>query len=203
MSYAWRVQTGDAMPGSKKMMAAALGTMLVLSASLGCRERSAVRDPRPVLDAAGLVADPCAGDSLRPAAGAPAQGVWLNEQARGARVAVMIGPPTADEQALVVTRPVESMEVTPESDTIRHRLDAAKVSLELLPPPGSLGADSLPIDSTVRSPPAATYAVSANVRLAAYEPCVTSNRGPRVRYLRRDAAGQIVTDVMLYRASEQ
>jgi hypothetical protein len=44
--------------------------------------------------------------------------------------------------------------------------------------------------------------VSPHVRLAAYEPCVTSSRGPRIRYLRRNAAGRIVTDVLLSRASE-
>ena len=191
------------MPGSPKLLAAGLGTTLVLSALFGCRERSTVLDSLPVLDAAGLLVDPCAGDSLRPAAGAPAQGLWLDEQARGARVAAMIGPPTPDEQALVVTRLVESIEVTAGGDTVRNRADAAKVSLELLPPPGSLGTDSARPDSAPRSHPGATYAVAAQVRLAAYEPCVTSSRGPRIRYLRRDAAGRIVTDVMLYRASEQ
>src|SRR5687768_503021 len=127
------------MLGSPKMIAAALGSLLVLSALLGCRERSTVLDSLPVLDAAGVLVDPCAADSLRPAAGAPAQGLWLNEQASVARVAAMIGPPAADEQALVVTRPVETIEVTAEGDTVRHHLDAAKVSLELLPPLGSLG----------------------------------------------------------------
>ena len=191
------------MLGSTKLVVTALGTTLGLLALFGCRERSTVLDSLPVLDAAGMLADPCAGDSLRPAAGAPAQGLWLNEQASSVRVAALIGPPTADEQALVVMRPVESIEVTAGGDTVRHRLDAAKVALEILPLLGSLGADSVRADSAARSQPAAAYAVSPHVRLAAYEPCATSNRGPRIRYLRRDSAGRIVTDVMLYRASEQ
>jgi hypothetical protein len=116
----------------------------------------------------------------------------------------MIGPPRSDERALVVTRPVESMEVSASGDTIRHRDAAATVSLELLPASDldTVGGRDL-ADATVRAHPAATYSVSSRVRLAAYEPCATSSRGPRIRYLRLDAAGRIVTDVMLHRASEQ
>ena len=177
--------------------------MLVLSAVPGCRERSVAREPSPPVVSTGQLADGCADDSLRPAVAAPAQGLWLNERAFAGRVAAMIGPATPDEQALVVTRPVESVEVSESGDTTRYRAGAAKVTLELLPPVGSLGADSMPAGSTAAPHPAATYAVSAHVWLAAYEPCATSHRGPRIRYLRRDSAGRIVTDVMLYRASEQ
>jgi hypothetical protein len=191
------------MPESRKPVAAAIGVLLVLSAVLGCRERSGARELSPPVVSAGQLVDACASDSLRPAVAAPAQGLWLNERPSAARVAAMIGPTTPDERALVVTRPVESVEVTANGDTARFRNDTAKVSLELLPPPGPLGMDSMPADSTGRSYPAATYAVSARVRLAAYEPCATSHRGPRIRYLRRDSVGRIVTDVMLYRASEQ
>ena len=170
----------------------------------GCREQKVT--PRESLVAsAGEPGDACAGDSLRPAAAAPAEGLWLFERPSSVeRVAARIGPPRTDDKTLVVTRPVETVEVTAVGDTIRHRLDAATVSLELLPPlrTGTLGGDSV-ADSTVSRHPAATYAPSPRVRLAAYEPCATSTRGPRIRYLRRDVAGRIVTDVMLHRASEQ
>ncbi|MDF2774761.1 MAG: hypothetical protein K0S86_4261 [Geminicoccaceae bacterium] len=171
-------------------------------AALGaCRERAAGADAVPPVVSAGQLADACAGDSLRPAAGAPAQGLWLYE-ASDKRVAAMIGPPHADDRALVVTHPVESMEISASGDTLRHRHDAATVSLELLPSLGALGGSG-EANSTVNPHPVATYAVSPRVRLAAYEPCATSRRGPRIRYIRRDSAGRIVTDVMLIRASEQ
>jgi len=94
--------------------------------------------------------------------------------------------------------------VTETADTIRQRLDTARVSLEILPPFGrtTLGVEAA-TDSTGSSHPAATYAPSPQIRLAAYEPCVTSSRGPRTRYLRRDGAGRVVTDVMLTRASDR
>ena len=191
------------MPESRKPVAAVIGVLLVLSAVSGCRERSGAQELAPPVVSAGQLVDACAGDSLRPAVAAPAQGLWLNERPSAGRVAAMIGPATPDERALVVTRPVESVEVTADGDTVRYRHDTATVLLELLPPLGPLGTDSMPADSTGRSHAAATYAVSASVRLAAYEPCATSHRGPRIRYLRRDPTGRIVTDVMLYRTSEQ
>lgn len=172
-------------------------------AALGaCRERQVGAEAVPPLVSTGRLADPCAGDSLRPAPAAPASGLWLYERASGERVAAMIGPLHPDDRALVVTRPVQSMEVTASGDTLRHRLDAATVSLELLPPLRALGGRSAS-DSTVGAQPVATYAISPWVRLAAYEPCATSRREPRIRYIRHDAAGHIVTDVMLSRASEQ
>jgi len=179
--------------------------LTALAPLVGCRERETLgRSVPPPVASAGELAAACAGDSLRPATGAPAPGLWLYERASGERVAAMIGPPRAADGTLVVTRPVESMEVSAAGDTIRHRVAAATVSLELLPPfgPATLGS-SAPADSAVAPQPAATYALSPRVQLAAYEPCVTSNRGPRIRYLRRDAAGRIVTDVLLHRASEQ
>jgi hypothetical protein len=190
-------------PAAVSVMAVILITLV---APVACRERDALRGSVP---SAGELADPCAGDSLRPAAAAPAHGLWLYEQpspdARGTRrVAAMIGPPRSDERALVVTRPVESVEVSASGDTIRYRAAAATVSLELLPAsdPDTIDRRDL-ADATVSAHPAATYSVSSRVRLAAYEPCATSGRGPRIRYLRLDAAGRIVTDVMLHRASEQ
>ncbi|HEX6048749.1 MAG TPA: hypothetical protein VFZ21_05765 [Gemmatimonadaceae bacterium] len=181
-------------------------TAVALAAALAaigaCRERPAGAETVPPVASADGQVDPCAGDSLRPAVAAPAPGLWLSENASGSRVAAMIGPLRPDDRALVVTRPVESVEVSASGDTVRHRLDAARVSLELLPPLQSLGGRS-PSDPTVSPHPAATYAVSSLVRLAAYEPCASSPRVPRLRYLRRDAVGRVVTDVLLQRASEQ
>lgn len=184
---------------------AAVAAALTALAALGsCRERATLGGSIPAVASAGELTDACAGDSLRPATAAPAQGLWLFEQSSGERVAAMIGPPLPADRALVVARQVESVEVSGSGDTIRYRVDAATVSLELLPPlgPVTLGG-SAPAASAAGARPAATYAVSPRVRLAAYEPCATSRRGPRVRYLRRDAAGRIVTDVLLYRASDQ
>jgi hypothetical protein len=178
-------------------------TVAGLTAS-ACREQTARRESFAVASAS-EPADACAGDSLRPAAAAPAEGLWLYERPSSReQVAARIGPARPDDRTLVVMRPVEIMEVTAAADTIRQRLDAATVSLEILPALGqtTLGGDGV-ADSTVSSHPAATYAPSSRIRLAAYEPCVTSNRGPRTRYLRRDAAGRIVTDVMLTRASDR
>jgi hypothetical protein len=116
-------------------------------------------------------------------------------------VAANIGPPMPDERTLVVRRPIQTLEIGAAGDTIRSSIDTARVSLELLPALDS-SRHARP-DSTVKPHLAAIYAVSRFARLAAYEPCAMSGRGPRIRYLRRDAAGQIVTDVMLHRASDQ
>jgi hypothetical protein len=184
---------------------AAAAAVVVLVVLVACRQGEPLPQSRLPAVSTGALADACAGDSLRPAAAAPAQGLWLYERpSTTERVAAMIGPPRADDRALVLTRPVESVEVSATGDTIRHRLPAATVSLELLPPlgPDTFGGRALG-DSAASAHPAATYAVSPRVRLAAYEPCATSVRGSRIRYLRRDADGRIVTDVMLRRASEQ
>jgi hypothetical protein len=175
----------------------ALTTLVVLA---GCRGREASGSSTPALVSAGVLGDAC-GDSLRPATGAPAQGLWLDEQPNGARVMARIGPPIPDERTLVVRRPIRTLEIAAAGDTVRFGIDTARVTLERLPPLGSLG--HAPTDSAARPHPAAIYAVSATARLAAYEPCAASGRGSRIRYLRRNAAGQIVTDVMLHRALEQ
>ena len=179
-------------------------TMVMALAASACREQKALRESHAVVSA-GEPGDACAGDSLRPSAAAPAEGLWLYERPSSReRVAARIGPPRPDDRTLVVSRPVETMEVTGAADTIRQRLDAATVSLELLPALGraTLGGDGV-ADSTVSWHPAAAYAPSPRTRLAAYEACATSSRGPRVRYVRRDASGRIVTDVMLSRASDR
>lgn len=181
---------------------ASVAVVIAVAALVGCRGRETLGGSTPALVSAGAVGDACAADSLRPAAGAPAQGLWVSEQPNGIRVMAMIGPPMADERTLVVTRPVESVEVGVAGDTVRYRRDA-RVSLEMLPPLRSLGSGPGPPGSAATPHPAATYAVSQFVHLAAYEPCVTSGRGLRIRYLRRSPAGQIVADVLLHRASEQ
>ena len=160
----------------------------------------------PVLDGAVQDAAPaCVGDSLRPTVAAPAPGLWTNERtATGQRVAVLIGPPRSDARTLAVMHQVESVEIEPAGDTLRSRLDAARVQLELLPPPGmATSRDATATDTLTPAQPTATYALSAHIRVAAYEPCLTSTRGPRVRYLRRDARGGIITDVMLMRTSHE
>jgi len=194
------------MSGSVKPVACAVAAVVTVMAltPVACRERKASQESLAVVSA-GESGDRCGGDSLRPAAAAPAEGLWLYERPSSRqRVAARIGPPRPDDGKLVITRTVEIMEVTATADTIRQRLDTARVSLEILPALGrtTLGGDRL-ADSTVSSHPAATYAPSPHIRLAAYEPCVTSSRGPRTRYLRRDAAGRVVTDVMLTRASDR
>ena len=182
-------------------IALALTALLAVGA---CRERGTLDRSAPPVASAGELATACEGDSLRPATAAPAPGLWLYERPSGERIAAMIGPPLPADRALVVSRQVETIEVSASGDTIRHRVAAATVALELLPPldPSTLGT-SAPRDSAVGAQPVATYALSSRVRLAAYEPCATSSRGPRIRYLRRDAAGRVVTDVLLRRASDQ
>jgi hypothetical protein len=153
--------------------------------------------------AAGDVALACADDSLRPTVAAPAAGLWVDARPRAeGRVAVLIGPPRSDDRALAVVHQVESVEVGPAGDTLRTRLDTALVHLELLPPPGAAEDDGSAAPRA-GAQPAATYTLSPRVRVAAYEPCITSSRGPRVRYLRRDARGRTITDVMLRRTSSE
>jgi hypothetical protein len=192
------------MPVSGKTFLARAALLAVVACSRRETSSGAVETP------ASIAADrtTCVGDSLRPASAAPAPGLWLYEPGTsGMRVAAMIGPARPDDRSLAVTRPVESVEVTATGDTIRYRLAAATVSLELLPTPGDETARAVSPTQSVgnggSTQPAATYAPSSLVRLASYEPCATSARGPRIRYLRRDAAGRIVTDVMLRRASDR
>ena len=193
------------LPRTLPTIAAAM-TMVVLGAVGGCRERKVKQESLAAVSP-GELSDACAGDSdsLRPSAGAPAEGLWLYERPSSReRVAARIGPARSDDRALVVRRSVETMEVSAAGDTLRHRLDTATVSLELLPPlERAAGGDAAAADTTASALPAATYAPSPRVQVAAYEPCVTSSRGPRIRYVRRDATGRIVTDVLLRRASDR
>ena len=172
--------------------------LTALVACVGCRGREAASNSTAALVSAGAVGDAC-GDSLRPASGAPAPGLWLSDTPNDARVVARIGPPMPDDRTLVVRRPIRTLEIGAAGDTVRYHIDTARVALELLPPLATLGGRP---DSTARFHLAAIYAISPRARLAAYEPCAMTGLGPRIRYLRRDAAGQIITDVMLHRASE-
>ena len=127
----------------------------------------------------------CELDSVHPATGAPAEGLWgFEERATAHRVAVMIGPARSEVGATRVTRSVETLESRPGSDTIRHLSDTASVHLEFIPP---------------LERPAAIYAVGPLVRLASYEPCGPDRGQPLIRYLRLDRDGRVVTDVLLQR----
>lgn len=145
----------------------------------------------------------CSGDSLRPALAAPAEGLWIGvEPVTGVRVAALIGSPRTNTSDLQLMRRVETIEIQVSGDTVRYQADAISVRLELLPLTPEQGSG--PTDTTYADhlpQPAAALAVTAFVRLAAYEPCASSITGPRLRYLRRDAAGRIIVDAMLRRAS--
>ena len=183
---------------------AAVAAVAVLGLA-ACSQRETV-DARTqmVVTAAGESAA-CVGDSLRPATASPAQGLWASDSlaAGGGRVVALIGPARSSDRALKVTRLVESLEIPPAGDTIRNRREAVSVSLELLPAPGADTLGEAKPGSRAGAHPAATYVLSSRVQLAAYEACAVSTVGPRVRYVRRDASGRIVTDVMLHRTSEQ
>ena len=78
----------------------------------------------------------------------------------------------------------------------------AAVRLELLPaPPDSFDHRVIVASSKTTRNPAAVYAVGPRIVLASYEPCALSVAAPRLRYLRRDADGHPVIDVMLRRTS--
>jgi hypothetical protein len=127
----------------------------------------------------------CGNDSVRPASGAPAEGLWVYENRLAFhRVAAMVGPAKASPESAHLTRRVETLESQSGADTIRHASDTASVRLELIPP---------------FARPAATYAVSQFVLLASYEPCSPGVREPLIRYLRTDAQGKVATDVLLQR----
>ena len=158
-----------------------LASILAISAC----ELSAERDAPA--DAAQLtVADSeCHYGSVRPATGAPAEGLWVYEDRSTLhRVAAMVGPMQVSAGSAQLTRRVETLETRPGADTVRHASDTASVRLELVPP---------------FARPAAVYPVSALVRLSAYEPCVPGPREPVIRYLRRDVQGRVITDVLLER----
>jgi len=184
-------------------IAAIVAATCGVPALVACRDRHAGDARVPAVSAATGDLAQCASDSLRPATAAPAQGLWVSDRVASGvgRVVALIGPPGSDNRTLKVQRLIETVEIGRSGDTVRTRRDGATVTLELLPPPGTdtLGGDNP--DASASTQPAATYVLSPRVRLAAYEACATSALGPLVRYLRRDASGKTVADVMLRRAS--
>ena len=166
--------------------------------SVGCRDRTPAAASAAPAAAIALEAPGCGDDSLRPATAAPAEGLWVFESASTGRVAAMVGPSQVRPGETRVVRRVETMETRLDGKTIRFALDTAVVHLELLPaPPDSLGR----VSAGARVAAAAVYAVSPRIILASYEPCAASGANPRLRYLRRDADGHTVIDVMLRRTS--
>ena len=145
----------------------------------------------------------CSTDSLRPVTAAPAAGLWIGEGGRPAvRVAAMVGPASTDADRARITRRVETLELRSPVDSLRLATDTASVTLELLPPlhpQRGLRARG----RAEATEAAAVYAISPRVVLASYEPCAASAGEPRIRYLRRDARGVVVTDLMLRRESAE
>ena len=171
-----------------RLIAAGLG-------SVGCRERAPAVANGALATA---LAAPTCEAWLRPVTAAPAEGLWSFDQESTERVVAMIGPSRVQPGEARVTRRVETIERRADGETIRFATDTAVVRLELVPPaPDSLGR----VVAGSRPGPAAVYAVSPRVILAAYEPCASSGASPRVRYLRRDARGRTVIDVMLRQTS--
>jgi hypothetical protein len=164
-----------------RLHATALFVLLVAACDLRANRESPVHTVS--LNAA--VADAgCGVDSVRPSTGAPAEGLWAYaDPATSHRVAARIGPSGSAAGATRVTRTVETLETRPGADTIRHASDTASVKLEFIPP----------FDRA-----AAVYSIGPLVQLAAYEPC-RGHQEPLIRYLRKDAAGRLTTDVLLHR----
>ena len=160
--------------------------LLTLSACSGSADQEGPRELHLLSELAAAHAV-CRPDSVRPATGAPAEGLWVYEDgATLHRVAAMVGPPHSPPGSVHLIRRVETLETRPGVDPIRYASDTASVRLELVPP---------------FARPAAVYPVSALVRLSAYEPCVPGIQEPLIRYLRRDGDGGVATDVMLQRTS--
>jgi hypothetical protein len=164
--------------------------LVLLALLIGACDLRADREPaRASLGAPIASAETgCERDTVRPATGAPAEGLWAYEDpATAHRVAAMVGPARTAAGAAPVIRRVETLESRPETDTIRHASDSASVRLELIPPAAR---------------PAAVYLVSPFVLLASYEPCLPGLREPLIRYLRQDAAGRVAADVILRRDAQ-
>jgi len=162
-----------------------LALLVVLTAA--CHQPRQRREPANEAVGAELpwVEPGCEDDSVRPATGAPAEGLWLYEDPLTRhRVAALVGPVEASAGGAQVTRRVETLEDRPGTPTIRHGSATASVRLELIPPGGR---------------PGAVYPVGPLVLLASYEPCSPAPREPLIRYLRRDAKGRVAVDVLLRR----
>ena len=145
----------------------------------------------------------CSADSLRPVTAAPAAGLWIGAGGRPVvRVAAMVGPASTDAERARIIRRVETLELGSPVDSLRLATDTASVTLELLPP-FHLRRGLMAQGHAEETEAAAVYAISPRVVLASYEPCAASAGEPRIRYLRRDASGSVVTDLMLRRESAE
>jgi hypothetical protein len=161
----------------------------------------------PQLDgaAARLIARPpasddCRIDMIRPSALPPAEGLWSADGANGVgRVAVMISPAEVRAGSTTIVRGIEALETALQPGVeLRIRSDTAVVRLDLLPPYGSSHRSSIDRDTSHARQSAAVYAITPQVLVAAYEPCVASG-APAIRYLRRDSHGRVIVDAMLRR----
>lgn len=125
--------------------------------------------------------------------------VEASSQAR--QVAVMVGPARAIAGDLRVVRRLEAIEVGGRGDTLRSQTNDATVHLGLVPAGSGETLGMAPGDTGLAQHPVATYAVGPAVIVAAYEACAAGVTSPRLRYVRRDSRGRIVTDVTLQRVS--
>lgn len=168
-----------------KLYHALSATMVLSLLAGGCDLRAERAAPASSISLDVAAADTeCGVDSVRPSTGAPAEGLWsYADSATSHRVAARIGPNGSAPGATRVTRAVEILEARPGTDTIRHTSDTASVKLEFIPP----------FDRA-----AAVYSIGALVQLVAYEPC-RGHQEPLIRYLRKDEAGRLTTDVLLHR----
>jgi hypothetical protein len=159
--------------------------LAVAGLALGACDPSADRDTSADAAHLAVVHTECDSDSTRPATAAPAEGLWVHENRSTLhRVAALVGPTQVTAGHTQLTRRVETLETRLGSDTIRQVSDTASLRLELVP---------------LFASPVAVYPVGPLVLLASYEPCAPGLREPLIRYLRRDAEGQVVTDVLLHR----
>jgi hypothetical protein len=165
----------------------ALAGIAHLAASCSGAPAGADHPSPPAMATLGWTDPDCRAGEARPTTGAPAEGLWLYEdESAEYRVAAIVGPPQSVAGRSQVTRRVETLQARAGADTIRHASDSAAVRLQLVPP---------------FARPAAAYAVGPVVLLAAYEPCPPGFREPLIRYLRRDQAGHVQSDVMLQRSA--
>ena len=187
------------MAGHWTTFMALIGAALVLAS---CWRDDAATSRKDGSNGALSQAPKCEADSLRPSTAAPAEGLWLTEESSQAeRVAVMVGPARAIEGDLRVLRRLEAIEVGIRGDTLRNETNGATVHLELLPVRSVETLGAAAGDTEHPQQPVATYAVGSAVIVAAYEACTTGVTSPRLRYLRHDSRGRVVTDVMLQRVS--
>lgn len=171
-----------------------MSRLLILAAAVhlaaSCDRAPAIAGgtPPPLIATLATTDPECLTGDARPTTGAPAEGLWLYEDATAPyRVAAIVGPAQSVAGRSQVTRRVETLEARAGADTIRFASDTASVRLEFIPP---------------FARPAAVYSLGAHVLLASYEPCSSRERQPLIRYVRQDADGRVATDVLLQREAK-